>query len=491
MTSSNDDGNSARGSRNGAWRRLFLFATKPHLQWGDTQINLTSEQERELREQYEREKARSRTDSSRDRELQNLRGNLGRHLESVRQEAESEAVITSPQLHLPKKAEQAAAAGGEFVETDPNAGVRTQPSPEYMETDPGFEVKPLDADAMGRIVGDASFMFSEGDDVAAESLLLRGVQEYPQQSKELYLFLLDMYHATGQKKQFESTAELYALTFRQPRPRWNDMTAGAPSVRTLNRFAMQGTMREKMALELFSHIEAKVHAQKDITLDFAGLRAITHDALEPLARSIEMLNEYLADVYLTGTERLRRVLADAVNDFRAEPVYWRARLAVERLRDDMNGFIALAREASLSAEVEGQTWEHPKCQVKAPTDLGEGFTLVNMDAPMATATFAPPALRDEGYVNAIALGGQMKGDEVDKLLKTRATSLAGIDQVVIDCLNLKRLDFEGAVQLLNWASQWESEGKTVKIVRVNRLVSGLLHRLGLPDNTTLVLHTEY
>jgi ABC-type transporter Mla MlaB component len=463
------------------------------MEWGDTEIKLDAAQEAELRERYESEKAKSLTHSEKSRDLQALRGKLDKNLNTARDEAQSSHLMTAPLLRQPK-------AGGDsladksFLVT--GADVNTQANPEYMQTDPGFEVKPLDENSVERIVGDAAFLYAEGDDVTAESLMLRGVEEFPQHSKELYLCLLDLYHATGQRGQFDATAELFALTFKERTPTWDEETAGTASVSRRDSFTVETNLNESQAVDLYGYIEARILQNRDITIDFSKLRDVTESAMPVLATAIGQLNDLLSDIYVLGIERLRRVLTDEQAEMGKTQPYWLARLAVERLRNDMNSFVQVARDASHSAGVEGNTWAIPRCTVRAPLDLGSGLTLMALDEtvakdPRGGRANSRSSAREESYLNAIGLSGTMKGEEVDRAIHMRATGVTSLTQVIIDCFHLKRIDFEGGVTVLNWVSHWEGQGKQIKIVRANRMVIGLLRRLGLSAATTVMVHALY
>ena len=344
---------------------------------------------------------------------------------------------------------------------------------------------------------DAAFLYAEGDDVTAESLMLRGLEEFPQHAKELYLCLLDLYHATGQRGQFDATAELFALTYKERTPQWSDETAGAASVSRRDSFTVETNLTESQAVDLYGYVEARIQQNRDITIDFSKLRDVTESALPVLARSIGVLNDLLSDIFVLGIERLRRVLTDAQPEMGTAQAYWQARLAVERLRNDMNSFVQVARDASHAAGVEGNTWAIPRCNVRAPLDLGAGLTLMALDETVSKDPRAGSRQnsrstnRDESYVNAIGLSGTMKGEEVERAMNMRANAVNSLEQVVLDCFHLKRLDFEGGVAVLNWISHWEGQSKQVKIVRANRMVIGLLRRLGLAPVTTVMVHALY
>ena len=90
---------------------------------------------------------------------------------------------------------------------------------------------------------------------------------------------------------------------------------------------------------------------------------------------------------------------------------------------------------------------------------------------------------------SVELSGQVQGD-VHAVLEKLQSKFTDADDMVISCAKLIRVDFSAAGALLNWVSEREAQGHTVRFAEVNRLVAAFFSVIGITEHACIAVRVD-
>ncbi len=341
---------------------------------------------------------------------------------------------------------------------------------------------------------DAALCFARGDAQGAEAALLAMLSPgHPRSSQPAaWHVLFDLYRATGQQAVYDERATEFACRFQCSPPQWRDLFESAPDLSQLPRSAGESaetdwTCPPVLDGEGVRQLNAILSAlPQPWRLAWHALGRLEADALPALAQLVTSWACQPVRLQMAGVEALERVLASrtACGDRSADPRWWTLRMDWLRAMRRSDEFELVALDYCVTYEVSPPAWEPPLCDIRAASGEDPAWPDTGFDAFVSrvsalgggdpssflASAFAPPVTGE--------LAGTLLGD-IDAELARLDQRLQGAERLIVSCARLVRIDFEAAGALLNWVSERQTEGRTVHLVEVHRLVAAFLAAMGL------------
>lgn len=386
-------------------------------------------------------------------------------------------------------------------------------------------------------IEEASVLFANGDADEAEKLLhgLVAQEVSSPAGRAAWLALLDLYHAQGRLEPFEEAAAEFAERFGRAVPRWPQPQTWAPS--TVAPAMSAAPVKRVWVCPLLLDVAAVqelgqlAQAQNGVFwLDWTALVSADLSAAEALLALVQHWVQQPMAFRFLGSGVLRRRLKASTPSGRREneAVWWHLRLAMLRLMQRTDEFDLASLDFCVTYGVLPPTWEAPLCgfemadalppdpehspatapvELEAPvmeepirplvTQLG-GLDVLEwpaMNTQLGTGITLPPEtlLPPMPHTHEVStLSGVLQGDIPAVLAQLQSDLGHAVpgQPLVIDCQRLARVDFVAAGSLLQWLLAIMSQGMSVELHGVNRLVAAFFHVVGIDEAVTVRLR-EY
>lgn len=314
-------------------------------------------------------------------------------------------------------------------------------------------------------IEEAAILFANEQDDMAEQMLLSAIHDASlgEKSKIVWRMLFDLYQIGGKHQQFENLSIDFAAKFETSPPAWDG-----------DRLDPQATMQQPAsatpAIAFADKLDGSIVKQLDraqklsekngvLRLDFARVTAVTPEGCTLLLATLKKLQKSGCEMILVGAPELavkiRAIIETGRRDDTDAP--WLLLLEILQLLNREPEF----EEASIDYCI---TYEVSPPAFVAPKKVSTATEILRMPEP-ASEKFIAPALID-GRSNAINAINDY---------------IARHDPAVIDCKDLKRIDFSAAGQLLSMLAPLTGSGKVIELCNVNYLVGALFQVIGLRD----------
>lgn len=295
---------------------------------------------------------------------------------------------------------------------------------------------------------EAALAFVNDDLPRAETILLAALRApamTPPALDGLWLGgLLDLYRHSGQTAEAARARQAFAA--RCPRPAWQ-----APA------------RLDPVALAQLEQAVGTTPAP--IWLDWQALRAITPEALAPLARQLAHWCATPLHLRWRGQARLTQALRALTppGEQQAGPAAWQARLDVLRLLGLRDEFELVALEYCTTFALTPPQWQEARSRC-----------MLDADAQAAWADATP-----------LELQGDLRGD-LGPVLAAWPADAAQAPRLAIACARLERMDFHAAGSLYHWLAAYRARGGQAQLQEVRPLVAAFLHLCGLGEQAQIV-----
>jgi anti-anti-sigma regulatory factor len=361
---------------------------------------------------------------------------------------------TAPAAPLPAgepSAEQSAAPYSDFV---------------FSESSPDFQIEedidPVDAEAE-----EAAVLFANGQDETVRAVLENAVRIHPfGPGERLWLMLFDLYRLTGNKAAFEALEVEYTQSFEKSPPSWVDQSKkpskSSDAIPGSLLFRGELTGDNAAAFDAISQALAK---NPRLRLDMSKVKQLDSAGCEQLLALLQEARKARRELELLGRDTLaalvqKRVLSGSAEDKGC----WLLFLELCQLQGLYEDFENVAVDYAVTFEVSPPSWESARVAAPEP-----------QPAPESAAAQLP---QDEVYV----LRGEIKALRFTDLAAHADTR----DSLVIDCSELKRMDFISAGALLNALTSVRRSGKPIVFHYPNFLVAELFSVVGLNAVATII-----
>lgn len=322
---------------------------------------------------------------------------------------------------------------------------------------------------MGRdAVQEAGMYWARGDEVSALSTLERFLADSAA-PKEAWWVLFDMLAARGDRKRFEEAALAYAVHFGCSPPVLGDdgeahgsKLPGAPLVvLPMNLDASAFAPLQERLLRL-------TKAASEIRLDAARLRRIEPSGAALLLALLKKLLDkgvkirwLRLDVALSVLEQARRKAGD-------DRALWELEIVWRTAAGQME------RAESLVVDFAGTFEAIPPVWMSDPACVGAE------SSPAGDASAVPDVPEGE-----LALTGDVDERSISDLVQEILNHSRDHDSIVIDCRDLRRVDFVAAGMLYNAFAALKGQGKQVTLRNVSQVVNALFDVLSMGQVATI------
>lgn len=336
----------------------------------------------------------------------------------------------------------------------------------------------INASSLPGALEEAAILYANGQAGAAVSALKQALAEsdlggYQQLG---WLMLLDLHQLTGDQAGFESLALDYAARFESSPPAWAE--SGDPGAADARQAAgsvvalparLDGAVANRIDL-----IERGMERRRETIVDCAPLQhadaAGAARMLALFAQAGKAAGKHV--LVVRGAQKLFDTARAAIEPGRRDDgdACWMLALFALRLLGDEQAFEDLGIEFCVTYEVSPPSWEPLPAGVRVADGSGPGAAEAS-----SRASASPPV-----EPNAFVLSGEVTGRAAAEIRALKAFS-AGRSDVVVDCRNLRRLEFLAVGELLNEVVNLRSAGKQVLFAEPNRLVYALMVVMGIQE----------
>jgi ABC-type transporter Mla MlaB component len=204
-------------------------------------------------------------------------------------------------------------------------------------------------------------------------------------------------------------------------------------------------------------------AHAAVQLDVSDARSVDIAGASLLLRVLSAFKRSQRELTLVGAAAFADVLARMVESGRRDSsdALWMLLLEVLRMLNRHDGFEETAIQYCITFEVSPPSWEPPAAGLKVAA--------ASNGSPIAEATAAGLPFELRGVVD---------GDGEPNFGRLVAAA-RNQPQVVVDCLQLRRLAFSAGSVLLGTLQKIRRSGSTIELRNANALVAALLHLLGI------------
>jgi ABC-type transporter Mla MlaB component len=289
---------------------------------------------------------------------------------------------------------------------------------------------------------------------------------------EAWDMLFDLHRAEADWRAFEQLAARFEASFGLAAPAWlaDEETAHLPPEMQHGGsayFDLIGVLDGEAAAGLEGMRRRAAH-HSALHLDLSKVADIEAEGCLRLSQTLRSLCANGSGVLVTGGDRLTALLRDAARGNGAEPGYWHLLLDFYQLRGLQADFESTALEYALAAGATPPAWQAAIRPVIAPRSVDE-----RRDEP-----------RYQPGPDGIELRGIMAG-VTDPQLREVERFAAERPYVNVNLSRVVRMDFACATGFCTLVNTLAAHGKTVRLIRPNALVSGLLASFDLTPGVTL------
>jgi ABC-type transporter Mla MlaB component len=324
------------------------------------------------------------------------------------------------------------------------------------------------------MIEEAAILFANGQIKEAAESLKHAISsgELENQVQTAWVMLLDVYQATGNRAEFENTALDYAARFEASPPAWHESSANDAKPEA-KKGAMAATVVFPLAIdgEVSKQIEQLQRGsatKRELQIDFGNAKTANTDGADLVLRILMAFKKTKREITIIHADRLFDALMSSVQAGRRDPSEssWLLALEMLRLMNQQQRFDDVSIDYCVTYEVSPPPWEAMPAWIKQ----SQGTTQASLEAS--------PRSGAEG--NSFALRNELVGPIASELAELRAYSQSS-SSVVLDCRELRRLDFTAAGELLNVVATLRANGKPVLFVEPNWMVLALLVVMGIHD----------
>ncbi len=378
--------------------------------------------------------------------------------------ASGNAGQAAPQEKTPTNAEVVKAAA--VPETPPSDFSDFKFSQSSLDFQIEAEVDPVDAQAE-----EAAVLFANNQDKAAQAVLESALPIHRSGPAErLWLMLFDLYRMSGQQQAFEAMEIEYARAFEKSPPGWR--SKAADNVRVPESAA--GSVMFKGDLlgsntAAFEVVRQALEKNRKMRLDLSKVKQIDPEGCACLLNFLVRARKNKGEIELLGREALGELVQGRVETGKAEgKECWLLLLELCQLQGRQEAFEEVAIDYAVTFEESPPSWEAGR--VAAPEPV----------------VARPAVTSEEARGDAYILSGEIKSSRFGDL-----ASYANVhDPVLIDCAELRRMDFISAGALLNALTAIRSSGKQIVFRHPNHLVAELFGVVGLKAVATIVFSKQ-
>jgi hypothetical protein len=150
-------------------------------------------------------------------------------------------------------------------------------------------------------------------------------------------------------------------------------------------------------------------------------------------------------------------------------------------------FDEAAIDYCITYEISPPSWDAVSCRVRLDGSGGSNWSEAGSAVSGMSTSFVESRITEEdgsGQVWGIDLSGQLAGD-ISGLLDNINAQAGAASMVRVSCLNLIRVDFIAAGDLLNWVLARRAENREINFVDAHRLVALFFSAMGINEHALI------
>jgi anti-anti-sigma regulatory factor len=297
----------------------------------------------------------------------------------------------------------------------------------------------------------------------------------PEWQRQGWLMLLDVLQASGDRAGFEELAIGFAARFERSPPAWvADGTgrpqpgASGPSAATV-RFA--GRLDVSSAKQ-FEQARRTLQSRNKVSLDFGQLADADAQGAAAACEFFRASERAEGEITLLNAHRLLAVALAGTEVGRRDPdeSLWQLALLAHRLLGSQQQFEELSIDYCVTYEISPPPWVAAAANIRIDAD---GGVAGEPSGKMA-------GHQSEPIGSVFHLRGNVVGRMADELAALREFAVDR-SEILLDCRDLRRIDFVAAGELLNEVVTFASRGQSVLFVEPSTIVEAMFIVMGLHE----------
>ncbi|MCL1824457.1 MAG: STAS domain-containing protein [Betaproteobacteria bacterium] len=327
------------------------------------------------------------------------------------------------------------------------------------------------ATGIGVVYEEAAVLYANGNDRDAEQLLTAVFDDPTATVGEgLWMMLLDLYRLTGQRDRFDARVIDYARRFERSPPAWEDLSI-QPAKRRADASALINLPAALSAQTAQQLQQICVIGRKSGTLrvDLGRVRSVDGQGCLLFKQMLEQLAVNRVKLSIFNASRLVDLLSPKVKPGQAENRdYWMLMLEMLKYTGESSRFEDLAVDYAVTFEESPPSWE-PK-----------------QPLPGEEQPAADEASPGHGGEEEFCFDNELTGSSSEAIRKL--DEFASVRQmVVVDCGQLRRVDFVAAGTLFNALASLQARGKIIQLHKVNAMVGALMRVMSIDQVAQVML----
>ncbi len=308
---------------------------------------------------------------------------------------------------------------------------------------------------------EAAILYANGNSAEAKAHLMKLLRQEQSGAERIWLMLLDLHQALGEKREFDARALEYALRFHRSASAWRG--GDAPSQESMMLRTGGGayvSLTGKLSAESAPQLEkvlAIAEKNRMLRIDFGKLQGADGPGCQGLLELLQNIRRRGGEAMFSGESVLLGALSNATRaEARdVERSLWLLRLEILQWQGRQKEFEEVALGYAVTYEVSPPSFESlaKPAAAKISTDAGGEEGVLKVPRQLIAS--------DESFL------GKIEREAVTR------------ERVVLDCALNDRVDFATAGKLLNLASNLALHGKQLEVRQPNALVAALLDLAGV------------
>ncbi|MDR0564466.1 MAG: STAS domain-containing protein [Azoarcus sp.] len=325
---------------------------------------------------------------------------------------------------------------------------------------------------VGVVYEEAAVLYANGNDRDAEHLLTAVFDDPTATVGEgLWMMLLDLYRLTGQRERFETRVIDYARRFERSPPAWEDLSVQPAKRRSDAAAASVVNLPASLSAQASQQLQQIcVIANKSgaLRIDLGRVRSVDDEGCALIQKTLAQLAASRVKLTIFNASRLVDLLAPKVKPGQAENRdYWMLMLEMLKYTGEAARFEDLAVDYAVTFEESPPSWES-----KQPNPGDE-------QPPAVEET--PGRGEEEFYFD-----GELSGSSNEAIRKLDEFASAR-QTVLVDCSQLRRVDFVAAGTLFNSLASLQAQGKIIQLYKVNAMVGALMRVMSIDQVAQVML----
>ncbi|HWH48126.1 MAG TPA: STAS domain-containing protein, partial [Burkholderiales bacterium] len=204
-----------------------------------------------------------------------------------------------------------------------------------------------------------------------------------------------------------------------------------------------------------------------VHVDLTKISQLHEKGCAALSQELQFLARGGNGVLFSGAERIEKMLRQAVEAMPKAAALWQLFLDLQRLQGNQKKFESIALEYALYVETDPPAWGEPVLMPVLPRET--------VNEKREEPRYQP---------ELINIAGEMTGLK-DPQLQALQHFASHRQYVNINMARLRRIDFVCAGSLANVIAGLKGNGKTIRVLHANSLVTTLLRLLKVDESATL------